>query len=75
MEVLAFEIDGLARPEADDDLEELVEARAAPGEIDAEGRGLAAAVADSEAEIEATVRKDVEQRAVLGKADRMIERG
>ena len=69
-----FECHFVACPQLRDDLQKLVEARAAAGEVDAERRGLALPVADRQAHIQSPTRKDVEQCAVLGEPYGVVER-
>jgi hypothetical protein len=64
----------LARPRAQDDVQRFVEPLALRGGLDAEAGVLVAQVSRADAEVEASVRQDVDHRVVLGRPQRVIER-
>ncbi len=72
--VLSLEGDSVLRPTLLDQPDSLVEHLARPGLIHAEAGELHRLVAAAEPEVDAAVAHEIEQREVLGHADRIVER-
>ena len=71
--VAAVEADGFAVECAGDDFERLIHQARAMAAVDAEALELLDAVAEADAEVEASIAEDIDGGGVLGDADRVVQ--